>query len=182
LQAENILLNGIDFPGKNKMSASSMSILTILSNHQARYPLMEAQDAYKLLYQVAFGSAHAVINPQDAYDWLQREVESLIEPYPEPAIDPISPDGALVRVHLSPYLAQSGDLTTLVDAFVRTSQVYHQDREKFGGYLEQAMPNVQGLADLVNRLKDQGYPAAHHSPIYREAYKPAYRIVLKRFL
>ena len=159
-----------------------MSIITILSDHQARYPLMAAQDVYKLLYQAAFGSAHAMNNSQKAYDWLQREVEDLLEPYPGPAIDPISPDGTLVRVHLAPYLVGGGDLTTLLDAFVRTSQVYQQDRGKFESYLEEAMPLVQGLLGLVKRLKDQGYPAVHHSTIYRQAYKPAYRVVLREFL
>jgi hypothetical protein len=157
-------------------------MLAILSDHQARYPLMGAQDVYKLLYQVAFGSAHAVINPREAYDWLQSEVEALIEPYPEPAIDPISPDGTLLRVHLSPYLAQGGDLTVLADAFVRTSQVYQQDRGKFEQYLDEAMPLVPGLMGLVKALKDQDYPTLHHTTIYRQAYKPAYRVVLKQFL
>jgi hypothetical protein len=159
-----------------------MSLLTILSDHQTRYPLMETQDVYKLLHQAALGNAHAVINSQQAYDWLQSEVEGLIEPYPEPAIDPISPDGILVRVHLSPFIAQGGDLNTLVNAFVCTSEVYPQDRGKFESYLEEAMPHVEGLKGLAKELRLQGYPAVHHSSAYRAAYKPAYRVVLKRLL
>ena len=159
-----------------------MSLLTILSDHQTRYPLMETRDVYKLLHKAALGNAHAVINPQQAYDWLQSEVEGLIEPYPEPAIDPISPDGTLVRVHLVPYFAQGGDFDTLLSAFIRTSHEYPQDRQKFIKYLQEAMPCVMGLAGLVEGLKDQGYPALHHSTIYRLTYKPAYRVVLKRLL
>ncbi len=45
--------------------------------------------------------------------------------------------------------------------------------------------NAQGqdaLAADLARLEDEhesaGYPALHHSATYREAYKPAYRVVL----
>ncbi|MFN2304816.1 MAG: hypothetical protein ACK2TV_13885 [Anaerolineales bacterium] len=166
----------------SKASTSGIGMLSILFDHQARYPRLQAQDVYKLLFQAACGSAHAVINRLDARDKLQKEVDALIDPYPEPAIDPISPDGNLVRVHVSPYLAQGGDFNTLLDAFMSTGQSYPQDREKFKQFLEEAKPFVKGLEDLANGLQAHGYPAVHHSLAYHEAYKPAYRVVLQVLL
>jgi hypothetical protein len=159
-----------------------MHILSILSNHQTRYSAMQAEDVYKLMHQSACGNAHAVTNPQAARDWLVQEVLNLRDPYPEPAIDPISPDGSLARVHLAAYLADGGNLDTLLDAFLHTSREYHPNYTKLESYLEAAQPLVPGLIEWVAILKPQNYPAIHHSTAYRAAYKPAYRVVLLEFL
>lgn len=159
-----------------------MKFTTLLENHQNRYPAMQAQDAYKLIHQAACGPAHAVTNPQAAQDWLEEELQTLHDPYPEPAIDPISPDGALVRVHLAPYLAAGGNIERLLDAFITTSREFPADPTKLRKYFDTALALFPGLESLVETLKPQGYPAMHHSPAYRKAYKPAYRVALKEFL
>ena len=143
---------------------------------------MEAQDAYKLIYQAACGPAHAVTDRTVALNWLKTEVLNLNEPYPEPFFDPISPDGSLARVHLAPYLAAGGSMEDLVDTFIATSQALLPDYSKLEGYLEDSLPIFPDLATLVKLLKPKGYPALHHSSTYRAAYKPAYRVVLIEFL
>lgn len=159
-----------------------MNFLSILSDHQLRYPAMGAQDVYKLIYQAACGPGHAVSNPAQARDWLEKELHNLSDPHPEPAIDPISPDGKLVRVHLSPYLAGGGDRETLLQAFIQTSCEFCPDQLKLERTLKAALPYVEGLKELMKTLKTGGYPAVHHSEQYRAAYKPAYRVVLKKLL
>jgi hypothetical protein len=159
-----------------------MHILSILCSHQERYPAMQAQDVYKLIHQSACGNAHAISNPQAARDWLEQEVQNLCDPYPEHTIDPINPDGSLARVHLAPYLADGGNLDTLLDAFLHTSREYHANIKKLERYLDAALPLVPGLMALVANLKPQNYPAVHHSTDYRAAYKPAYRVILIKFL
>jgi hypothetical protein len=159
-----------------------MHILSILSNHQTRYSAMQAEDVYKLMHQSACGNAHAVTNPQAARDWLEQEVLNLRDPYPEPAIDPISPDGSLARIHLATYLADGGNLDTLLDAFLHTSREYHADFSKLERYLEAAQSIVPGLTALIPTLKPQNFPPVHHSTAYHVAYKPAYRVVLIEFL
>lgn len=143
---------------------------------------MGAQDAYKLIHQAACGPAHAVRNRADARQRLEEELQNLTHAYPEPAIDPISPDGDLVRVHLSPYLAASGDVETLLKAFIQTSCEFRPDQEKLVSYLTTALMYVEGLQELMITLKNQGYPAVHHSKPYRAAYQPAYRVVLEKLL
>ena len=159
-----------------------MGFKDILTNHQIRYPAMQAQDAYKLAHQAACGPAHAIVNSEDAQNWLEEEVQSLHNPYPEPAIDPISPDGCLVRVHLAPYLAAGGSIETFLDAFIATSHEFIANYTQLKTYLDSALPLFPGLESLGEALKTQGYPAAHHSEAYRTAYKPAYRVVLKHLI
>jgi hypothetical protein len=159
-----------------------MKIFTLLSNHLMRYPAIQAQDVYKLIHQAACGPAHAVTNSKDAHDWLEKELKNLSDPYPEPIIDPISLDGALVRVHLAPYMAGGGDPEVLLNAFIRTSHEFFPDHDRLEGYLMAVQLEIAGLQELAKTLKIQGYPALHHSDQYRAAYKPAYRVVLKKFL
>lgn len=159
-----------------------MKFNAILKNHQIRYPAMQAQDAYKLIHQATCGPAHAVTNSQAAREWLERELETLHDPYPEPAIDPISPNGDLVRVHLAPYLAAGGSIERLLEAFITTSREFPADHNKLRAYFDAALPLFPGLESLVESLITQGYPAVHHSEAYRAAYKPAYRVALKQLL
>lgn len=159
-----------------------MKFIDILTNHQIRYPAMQAQDAYKLAHQSACGPTHAVTDPESARDWLEQEVQGFIDPYPEPAIDPISPDGRLVRVHLSPYLATGGSIERLLDAFIKTSREYTSDNTLLKAYLDIALPLFPKLQSLLETLKSQGYPVVHHSEAYRAAYTPAYRVVLNHLL
>ena len=159
-----------------------MHILSILSDHQVRYPVMRVQDVYKLVHQSACGPAHAVMSTQAAREWLENEVRNLLDPYPEPAIDPISPNGTLVRVHLAPYLANGGELDTLLDAFLRTSREFQVNFEKLRKYLASAQTILPELSDLTATLKPQNFPAVHHSETYRVTYKPAYRVILIKFL
>lgn len=56
----------------------------------------------------------------------------------EPAIDRISADGQIVRVHLRPFLTENGDPEALLTAFVRTANEFHGD--------EQVLKNYWGIA------------------------------------
>lgn len=159
-----------------------MTFQTILANHQTRYPLMQPQDIYKLIHQAALGSEHAIPNPQTARTRLEEELRAISNPHPEPAIDPISPDGKMIRVHLSAFVAQGGQVDHLLEAFLRTGREYHGAPHLLETYIQAALLLVPDLGDILPTLKEQGYPALHHSAAYRQHYRPAYRVVLRKFL
>jgi len=159
-----------------------MKFVDILTHHQTRYPAIQAQDAYKLAHQAACGTAHAVTDPDSARAWLENEIQNLINPYPEPAIDPINPDDSLVRVHLAPYLVSGGSIEKLLEAFITTSFEFSADHTQLKTYLDLALPLFPQLDDMLETLKNQDFPPVHHSNTYRTAYRPAYRVVLKHLL
>jgi hypothetical protein len=167
----------------------------VLEVHIARYPEMQVEDLYKLLHQAAMGSEHAIPSREAAEQWLNREVEALADPPAqlgdEPLIEPISPAGRLVRVNLRPYLREGRDMDLLLDAFVRTAEQYSGNTVTLDRYCrsavdlarEGALPfSPYELQVRFAELKRQGYPAAHHSEAYREAYGPSYRVVVREFL
>ena len=167
----------------------------VLEIHIARYPKMQVEDLYKLLHQAAMGSEHAIPSREAARQWLNREVGALgdlpTQLGDEPLIEPISPAGRLVRVNLRPYLLERRDIDLLLDAFVQTAEQYSGDTATLDDYCqgavdlarEGALPfSPSELEARFAELKRQGYPAVHHSETYREAYGPAYRVVLRDLL
>jgi hypothetical protein len=163
----------------------------LLGQHLQRYPRMELADLYKLLHQAAMGAGHALSDPAAARAALERECAALGPDDAEPLLDPISPDGRLARVHLRPYLEAQADLGALADAFVATPQrcpAAPDKLEKFCGCLGDlaasgALPFERAQLDLYfDAIRAQGYPVVHHSPAYRSAYRPAYRVVAVELL
>jgi len=146
---------------------------------------MQIQDVYKLIHQGALGSEHAISNPESARQWMERELVEMGEGPNEPVMDPISEDGQIVRVHLRPFAAQGGSADLLLAAFIRTANEYHGEVQVLernwkiatstGNY-----PTVE-MDYLIQSTQAQAYPAMHHSFDYKRLYRPAYRVVCRKF-
>lgn len=160
------------------------ALLQILKDHAARYPLMEPTDAVKLVYQNEFGGGHLIANEEAFFLWLRREY----------AATPKDPGGmlwedignGLVRVYLG--ALPEKDLDALGNAFLRSAAAHRGTKESFLKKLDllrQAAGEgifrftAERLEAYLAEYARAGYPAVSHSPRYREAYAPAYRIVLK---
>lgn len=160
----------------------------VLARQVARYPVMEAQDVYKLVFQATMGARHAGLDSAMAAEWLGREIAALRPGPEEPLLDTISADGRMVRVNLRPYVASSGDRGALVVAFVRTArdfrgshavlrrQLAYAERMADAGLLPVGRP---ALHRYVETMRARGDPAVDHSAAYEAAYRPAYRVVLR---
>jgi len=164
---------------------------SILIDHARRYPLWEVDDLYKLIHQAAMGAEHASTDLAEVGEWLMHEIAHL-EPGPsESLIDPISPDGQVVRVHLRPFAALQLEQDSLLRAFIRTAAEISPSTDRLDEFAKVATQlAIEGYipfaADQVRRyLAEQrasGFPAVHHSRIYERSYKPAYRVVARLFL
>jgi hypothetical protein len=167
-------------------------VAALIDVHVQRYPELDILDVYKLLHQAVFGSGHAIAGEKArkaAREWLERESE-LLQPAPAgPLIEDIHPDGALVRLHLRPYLAAHGQLNGLHDAFLESSRLAMGDPATIAAWwaIFQALvegPLGQRFDSRAVRLEGQtrareNWPASHHSPRFQRAYKPAYRVLAR---
>jgi len=158
----------------------------LLGGHLQRYPHMQLTDVYKLLHQAALGAGHAVSSAADARSRLQAEAADLGSGPDEPLVDVISPDGRLARVHLRPYIGAGHDLLRLAEAFARTPEVYPPAPDKLVkfcaclGDLADASGIPFSRAQVVeyfDAIAAQSYPVVRHSETFRDAYRPAYRVV-----
>jgi hypothetical protein len=163
-----------------------MRFESILRTHLARYPSMQIQDVYKLVHQAVLGSEHAISSPEGARNWMARELSEMGEGPDEPVLDPISEDGQILRVHLRPFVAGSGDPDALLDAFIQTANKYHGDVQTLKKYWNIAtnvgyFPPTE-MDDFIQSMQVKKYPAVHHSPEYEWLYRPAYRVAWRKFV
>jgi hypothetical protein len=148
---------------------------------------MQVEDLYKLAFQAAMGSEHAVPSREAARQWLERELSNLPASDPEPLIEPLSPDGTLVRVNLRTFIEQDGEVDLLLDAFIDAAAQFEGSEDRLRSYWDdiEAMARVGELPFGIDQLQkffsdmeSQSLPAVHHSAEYRDHYHPAYRVVL----
>jgi hypothetical protein len=163
-------------------------VMFLVQEHLALRPLGEPRDIYKLLYQGVMGPEHIISSPQAFADRLRDEWENLpMHMVNDPLCEPVRPDGELLRLNLRPFKAKGGSLDKLVTACLETAQ------HAWGtpGELQTVWTNLVetchifplpglSLTDLetfTTWLIEQGFPPVHHSETYRNAYRPAYRLV-----
>lgn len=163
----------------------------MIKAHLLRYPQMQIADLYKLLHQAALGSEHAVRDEQAARDWLERELLQMGEGPDDSLMDPLSPDGQILRVHLRPYLRAGKNPETLLRAFIQTANEWRGSPKKLKEYGAAAARLAQAGTGSIRReeidaffakMEEQDFPAVHHSKDYQRLYRPAYRVVARKFL
>lgn len=163
----------------------------ILADHFRRYPRLQIVDLYKLLHQASMGSEHAVSDQAGVRAWLERELATMGPGPEDPLIEPISPGGEVVRVHLRPYMEAGHDPQLLLAAFLRTAQEFRGSTARLQSYWAVAEEMAaagrvplppERLAEFLPPIAHQGFPAVHHSTVYAKLYRPAYRVVARAFL
>ena len=155
----------------------------IIAFHAKRYPLMQPQDAVKLLYQHSFGVGHLIPDSHAFLERLIRETEETGTVPGIPLTEPIGND--LVRVMLASPDFSSINAEELTAACIRTAAEPPDSMEAFLeklAVLENACRNgifsfTPGeLEDYLTAYRAAGFPPVSHSEIYRQAYHPAYRV------
>ena len=170
------------------LARRSRRIKTVLLEHTRRYPDWTLQDLYKLMHQSAMGNEHAVTDDARVREWLETELEQLAPGPEEPLVDPISPDGKVLRIHLRSFRMQKLNPEELLQAFVLTAQVFTPSPRLLVDYMNSAeelarhelLPfDAHELGDYLQGMRENGFPAVHHSQGYRRKYLPAYRVVAR---
>ena len=161
----------------------------ILRQHAARYPQMEPRDAVKLIYQNEFGGGHLIRDPEACAAALKREYEAVTQDAGAPLLEHIG--NGVVRVMLRAMEGSGYSMEQLQRDFIRSSREHSGNRDSFLGKLDILRSitaagvfsfSEKELEDYLEAYKNAGYPMVSHSARYREAYSPAYRIVLQRML
>ena len=154
----------------------------ILITHANRYPLMQPQDAVKLIYQNEFGGGHLIRDEEACLNYLRREYADLEKDPTVPLYEEIG--NGIVRVNLA--AVKPEDLEQLGRDFIRSAAKHKGTLDSFLNKLEVLrMLTTEGvfafdldaLNTYLSEYKAAGYPAVSHSEQYRQAYKPAYRII-----
>lgn len=158
----------------------------ILLEHTGRYPNMQPTDAVKLIYQNEFGGGHMISDEASCLAYLRRE-HAATPRDPQIARRECIGNG-LVRIYLA--AIEEADLEELGRAFIRSAAVRKGNLDSFRKKLEVLRQAVrEGLFSFgetqldayLTAYEQAGFPPASHSPEYRTAYRPAYRVILNEY-
>ena len=159
-------------------------IQDVLSEHFARYPYMEPQDAVKLLYQAEFGPGHSIVDEKKALTDLKNEMAGLGEAPGEKMYESIG--NGLCRWNLRPCVSQGIPAEDIARLFVDTARTVRGDKRRFQQSLRLLEEMAEGEETPFEALaldvylmgyQEKKCPAVHHSAAYNAAYHPAYRVV-----
>lgn len=163
----------------------------IVFDHFQRHKNMEIQDLYKLAYQASMGVTHYISSPENARKYLEWEITQLDSAENVQMIEPLSPDGKLVRVNLRAYIKGGGDVDELFIAMMKSSVHLLPSTENLESYWgiivsmakKKLIPfdNME-MEEFFKQMKAADYPAVHHSEGYNQANHPAYRVILREYL
>ena len=171
------------------MSATAQDIQGFVTRQLQAYPESRLLDIYKSCFQDYMGAEHLVSDRQSVKAYLDEELRStdlddLLPWYYEPC----GIDSCYYRVSIR--LVKEGVITEdlLLDAFIRSANNGPRPSvESWSDRWHAIMDVIDEMgADLPHQSEDRqfiddvlgaGKYAISHSPEYREAYHPHYRIV-----
>lgn len=157
--------------------------------HYRQYPELQITDLFKYLYQSAFGCEHMVSSLEKAIAYIRKESENNITNHHLPLIDAL--DGAYSRVHLSCLNENGLTAETLGTYFFLSAKKEPDALSSLEDKLtvakelvyEKILPfSSEAFENAVTEWKTLGYPAIHHSEIFRKTYHPSYRVIANEYL
>lgn len=154
------------------------------------HPKAQIPDYVKHLFQSEYGGEHMIEDPEASLRHIREELAGLTEEQgKKPFFDPFC--GVFCRMNLSIGKLLSPELMNRI-FLVSAKEVPKGARVRLEEKLHMFWELVREQGDLfpftldeVERyLRDygaKGFPAVSHSPEYKEAYSPAYRVVRKDY-
>lgn len=158
-----------------------------VSGMMEKYPKARLLDIYKSSFQDYMGAEHLVGDKEAVRAYLEQELtttDELLPWYDEPC----GVEGRYVRVSLKAILDGKISADGLLDAFVRSAN--DPDRPTVEQWAERwheiigiidgmklKLPHYDEDKQFIEQVLAMGRYAISHSPEYREAYAPHYRII-----
>ena len=182
---------------------SRSDVREAIERQMTEFPESTLQDIYKSFYQARFGTGHMISDTAAMRAYLLYELEvAAADTFPSPYYEPVGANGAFVRVYLRNVIEGRLTAEQLLDAFVRSAHpaqpatpdpaTPNQPATSLPATPAQSWPDewsaiVQTLREMGWAIDEDDYAlltqaaqnnrAVHHSPSYRNAYHPHYRLV-----
>lgn len=152
----------------------------LLQEHFRNHPGMELRDAIKFLYQSSMGGGHLIADPRGA---LARLEEEWARTEGAPALSPTEPlGGGLCRLSLAACKGLGLAPSTVFALFLRGTEEFSRQPERLDRSLEllYRLPfPPKEIEAAIRQYRAAGLPMVGHSTAYRQAFSPAYRVVLQ---
>ena len=171
------------------VAISAQDVEGFINRQMQTYPKSRLLDIYKSCFQDYMGAEHLVSDRQRVKAYLDEELnttslDDLMPWYYEPC----GIDSSYYRVSIRAIKESLVSEDLLLNAFIRSAnsekrpsvESWSERWHKIIGTIDQMkldMPNYQEDKQFIDSVLSVGKYAISHSPDYREAYHPHYRIV-----
>lgn len=168
---------------------SAQDVEGFVNRQMQAYPKSRLLDIYKSCFQDYMGAEHLVLDRQRVKAYLDEELnttnlDDLMPWYYEPC----GIDSSYYRVSIRAIKESLVSEDLLLNAFIRSANTekrpsvesWSKRWHKIIGTIDQMeldLPNFQEDKQFIDSVLSVGKYAISHSPNYREAYHPHYRIV-----
>ena len=171
--------------------ASAQDIQTFVQKQMETYPKSRLLDIYKSCFQDYMGAEHLVSDRQRVKAYLDEELQSTsLDSLMTWLYEPCGVDGRYVRVSIRVIKEGLIKEDMLLDAFIRSANTSERPsvdswRDRWHVIIDTIeqmqlqLPNYDKDKQFIESILSAGKYAISHSPEYREAYHPHYRIVEK---
>jgi len=171
---------------------SQTELFNLVISHLSRYPDMEVQDVYTLIYQGAMGVGYYSMDAGGFEERLIKEFEETMADEKKTLWETIRPDGELVRVHMSALKTRGVQPQALSTLCLWTASIFKGDEQDLmDGWATfwhicrdnrlSKFPEKE-IFEFDEWIKKNKYPSTHHSAVFRNAYDPHYRLVRREVL
>ena len=167
---------------------SAQDIQPFIRQQMTLYPKSHLLDIYKSCFQDYMGAEHLVSDRERVKTYFDEELHTTgMESLPQWYFEPCGIKGRYVRVNLR--AVKEGLITEdmLLDAFIRSANTKRPSVESWSrkwhkiiGTIDKMnlnLPDYDREKQFIDSILSVGKYAISHSPDYREAYRPHYRIV-----
>ena len=174
------------------VAVSAQDVEGFVNRQMQAYPKSRLLDIYKSCFQDYMGAEHLVSDRQRVKAYLDEELnttslDNLMPWYYEPC----GIDSSYYRVSIRAIKESLVSEDLLLNAFIRSANTekrpsaesWSKRWHKIIGTIDQMkldLPNYQEDKQFIDSVLSVGKYAISHSPDYREAYHPHYRIVERR--
>lgn len=159
----------------------------LLIKHNQTYPKLQIQDVFKFLYQSAFGCEHFVASVDTATRLIEEEYSRLCI---KDAVAIEKLDGEYSRVPVS-YMTGGLCAHTFGKLFAASAESEPKGMTHLLEKITVAKELVrhgllpfsqQEFDEAVKEWKEKGYPAVHHSEVFKKSYCPHYRVISNQYI
>jgi len=156
-----------------------------LSWHRQHHPQMQAQDLVKLAFQSLCGCGHLLADEAVVTSRIEVEQSALSPDAQEPLFEPL---GAHIRLNLRRAMAEGIEPAWMARMMLHSAEQtpVATDRQSVCSAAEN-LPvdgfsfSQEELSAAAQRLVQEPNWIPGHTPAYRAAYSPAYRVISQRY-
>ena len=162
------------------------NLIQVINYHIRIHRGFELRDAYKLIHQSIFGPEHLGEGIQA--DAIAEEMDNAGIESEESLLEPISIDTSACRINLRTARRVEVAPGIIAEAVRKSAGKFSRDYAELSRLWHEVGTSLDDLSGgfspgdyekLTRLLGEEDYPPVHHSALYRERNRPAYRVVLR---